>query len=378
MGILKVKTAIVTVSNDLATDNRVSRTCNVLIESGYNVLLVGRKRKNSISLKLINYRCLRLNLLFDKGALFYAELNIRLFIFLLFSKVDLIFANDLDTLPAAFLAHRFKRSSKIVYDSHELFTEAPELEGRFVKKIWERIEKMIFPKLQHIITVNDSIASIFKAKFNKELVVVRNIGEQLIQTNIKSKEELGLPFDKKIIIIQGSGLNIERGIEEAIEAMLYVRDAVLIIIGDGDVIPSAKIIVEKHELSTKVLFFGKRPYSELMQFTHYADIGLALDKPKSLNYKYALPNKLFDYINTQTAIVSSSLIEIEKIVKHYEIGCVIEQTEPKLIAAAINSLINNPELLATYKNNCNVAAKIENWENEKVKLKVFLDQVVAN
>ncbi len=375
MGILKTKTAIVTVSNDLATDNRVSKTCNVLIESGYTVLLVGRNRKNSLPLKPQNYACKRLNLLFDKGALFYADLNIRLFIFLLFSKVNLIFANDLDTLPAAFLAHRFKRSSKIVYDSHELFTEAPELEGRFVKKIWERIEKMIFPKLEHIITVNDSIAAIFKAKYNKELVVVRNIGEQLIQTNIKSKEELGLPSDKKIIIIQGSGLNIERGIEEAIEAMLYVRDAVLIIIGDGDVIPSAKIIVEKYELSTKVLFFGKRPYSELMQFTHYADIGLALDKPKSLNYKYALPNKLFDYINTQTAVVSSNLIEIEKIVKHYEIGCVIEQTEPKLIAAAINSLINNPELLATYKNNCKAAAKIENWENEKVKLKALIDSL---
>jgi glycosyltransferase involved in cell wall biosynthesis len=375
---LKNKIAIVTVSNDLATDNRVSKTCNVLIESGYTVLLVGRNRKNSLPLKPQNYDYKRLNLLFDKGALFYAELNIRLFIFLLFSKVDLIFANDLDTLPAAFLAHQFKRSSKIVYDSHELFTEAPELEGRFVKKIWERIEKMIFPKLQHIITVNDSIAAIFKAKYNKELVVVRNIGEQIIQTNIKSKEELGLPADKKIIIIQGSGLNIERGIEEAIEAMLYVRDSVLVIIGDGDVIPSAKIIVEKYELSTKVLFFGKRPYSELMQFTHYADIGLALDKPKSLNYKYALPNKLFDYINTQTAVISSNLIEIEKIVKHYEIGCVIEQTEPKLIAAAINSLINNPELLATYKNNCKVAAKIENWENEKVKLKALLDQVVAN
>ncbi len=375
MNALKNKIAIVTVSNDLATDNRVSKTCNVLIESGYTVLLVGRNRKNSLPLKSQNYDCKRLNLLFDKGALFYAELNIRLFFFLLFSKVDLIFSNDLDTLPAAFLVHKLKRSSKIVYDSHELFTEAPELEGRFVKKIWERIEKMIFPKLQHIITVNDSIAAIFKAKYNKELVVVRNIGEQLIKTNIKSKEELGLPSDKKIIIIQGSGLNIERGIEEAIEAMLYVHDAVLIIIGDGDVIPSAKTIVEKHELSTKVLFFGKRPYSELMQFTHYADIGLALDKPKSLNYKYALPNKLFDYINTQTAVVSSNLIEIEKIVKHYEIGCVIEQTEPKFIAAAINSLINNPELLATYKNNCKAAANIENWGNEKVKLKALIDRI---
>lgn len=373
METLKIKTAIVTVSNDLATDNRVNKTCNVLKESGYKVILIGRKRKNSIPLKSQNHQCIRLNLLFDKGPFFYAELNIRFFFFLLFSSVDLIFSNDLDTLPAAFLAHKLKFKSKLVYDSHELFTEAPELEGRFVKKIWERIEKIIFPKLNYIITVNDSIAAIFKSKYNKELVVVRNIGEQINLTNIKSKEELGLPTDKKIIIIQGSGLNVERGIEEAIEAMLYVHGAVLVIVGDGDVIPNAKILVEKLKLSSRVLFFGKRPYTDLMQFTHYADIGLALDKPKSLNYKFALPNKLFDYINTQTAVISSNLIEIEKIVKRYAIGLVIEQTEPKLIASAINSLIENPELLASYQNNCKAAGKIENWENEKIKMKALID-----
>jgi glycosyltransferase involved in cell wall biosynthesis len=375
---LKIKTAIVTVSNDLATDNRVNRTCNVLKESGYTVVLVGRKRKNSIPLKSQNHQCVRLNLLFDKGPFFYAELNVRLFFFLLFSPVDLILSNDLDTLPAAFLAHKLKRKTKIVYDSHELFTEAPELEGRFVKKIWERIEKMIFPKLEHIITVNDSIAEIFKSKYRKSIVVVRNVSEKFDWSELKSKKDLGIPEDKELIIVQGSGLNVDRGIEEAILAMQLIDNAILLIVGDGDVIPNAKELVKTHQLETKVLFFGKRPYKELMQFTRYASIGLALDKPKSLNYRFALPNKLFDYIQANTAVICSNLIEIQKIVEKYEIGISIETLSPEVIAETINGLLENKDKLLALQENCKKAAEVENWENEKVKLKALLKHVVAN
>ncbi len=378
MGILKVKIAIVTVSNDLATDNRVNRTCNVLKESGYTVVLVGRQRKNSIPLKSQNHRCVRLNLLFDKGPFFYAELNIRLFIFLLFSKVDLIFSNDLDTLPAAFLAHKLKKRSKIVYDSHELFTEAPELEGRFVKKIWECMEKIIFPKLTNIITVNDTIAEIFKSKYRKSIVVIRNVSEKFDWSELKSKKDLGIPEDKELIIVQGSGLNVDRGIEEAILAMQLINNAILLIVGDGDVIPNAKELVKTHQLETKVLFFGKRPYKELMQFTRYASIGLALDKPKSLNYRFALPNKLFDYIQANTAVICSNLIEIEKIVEKYDIGISIETISPEAIAETINGLLENKDKLLSFQENCKKAAEVENWENEKVKLKALLEKVVAN
>ncbi len=375
---LKAKIAVVTVSNDLATDNRVNRTCNVLKESGYTVVLVGRKRKNSLPLKSQEHRCVRLNLLFNKGPFFYSELNIRLLFFLLFSKIDLIFANDLDTLPASFIAHKLKRRSKIVYDSHELFTEAPELEGRFVKKIWERIEKLILPKLDHIITVNDSIAEIFKSKYRKTIIVIRNVSEKFDWSELKSKKDIGIPEDKELIIVQGSGLNIDRGIEEAILAMQLIDNAILLIVGDGDVIPNAKELVKTHQLETKVLFFGKRPYKELMQFTRHASIGLALDKPKSLNYRFALPNKLFDYIQANTAVICSNLIEIQKIVEKYKIGISIETISPEAIAETINGLLENKEKLSAYQENCKKAAEVENWENEKVKLKVLLKQVVAN
>ena len=79
-----------TVSSDLATDNRVHRNCTVLEELGYQVFLIGREKKNSPRMPKRSYSFKRLKLLHEKGAFFYAALNIRLVVFLLFKKVDFV------------------------------------------------------------------------------------------------------------------------------------------------------------------------------------------------------------------------------------------------------------------------------------------------
>ncbi|MGC9355288.1 MAG: glycosyltransferase, partial [Mariniphaga sp.] len=129
MKIKAKKRIIVSVTSDLVSDNRVHKTCTTLTEMGFEVLLVGRKLPDSQPLSPRIYSAKRLKLLFRKGPLFYACLNLRLFCLLLFSKFDLLLANDLDTLPANFLASKLK-NRPLVYDSHEFFTEVPELVHR--------------------------------------------------------------------------------------------------------------------------------------------------------------------------------------------------------------------------------------------------------
>ena len=131
------KKIIVCVSNDLATDQRVKKVCAFLHENNFEITLVGRKLKDSHPVSDRPYKIKRFNLWFNKGALFYANLNTRLFFYLLFHKSDWLLANDLDTLPANYYAKKFGRKRILVYDSHEIFCEVPELQNHpKKKKIW--------------------------------------------------------------------------------------------------------------------------------------------------------------------------------------------------------------------------------------------------
>ena len=360
----KTKKAIVSVTNDLYTDQRVNKVCVFLMSQGYDVLLVGRIRKSSVPLLERPYQTKRMRLLFETGPLFYASFSIRLFLFLLFRKADVLVSNDLDTLLPNYLAQKFKRKARLVYDSHEYFTEVPELINRpKVQKFWLTIERKIFPRLKSVYTVNESIAAIYSNLYSKEIKVVRNISPLWSAINLQTKQELGIPENSHLIILQGAGINIDRGAEEAVEAMCQI-DAVLMIVGDGDVVEILKIKVKKLELTKKVLFFGKKPYHVMMNFTHFADIGLTLDKPSNLNYKLSLPNKVFDYMHTYTAVVATNIKEVAQVVTKNEIGTIVMDFTVNNLAESINSILNDQQLLAQYKENCKAAALIENWERE--------------
>ena len=362
-----MKKAIVSVINDLSTDQRVHKVCTTLEKLGFVVTLVGRKQRVSLPLSERTYRTKRMFLLFEKGPLFYAEFQFRLFLYLLFHKADVLVSNDLDTLWSNYKISKLK-STHLVYDSHELFCEVPELQNNPKKKnIWKNIERKIFPKLKHVFTVNDSIAKIYSEEYKVDVKVVRNIPLLSNQTKIEnvSKEQLGIPTNKKIIVLQGAGINIDRGGEEAVEAMQHVENAVLLIIGSGDVMDVLRKMVEKFKLHDKVKFIEKVPFQKLVQYTRHADLGLTLDKDTNINYKYSLPNKLFDYIHAGVPVLSSGLIEIKKIIEEYIIGDCITSHDPKHIAEKINVILLDENKLQLWKKNTKIASEKLNWELEE-------------
>ena len=168
--------AIISVINDLVCDQRVHRTALTLKQSGYSVLLVGRKRRKSPTISLREYQTHRMVLLFEKGPFFYAEFNLRLFFFLLTHKASLLISNDLDTLLPNYIIQKFRRIP-LVYDAHEYFTGVPELvkKTHLIQRIWKMIERKIIPSIKHMVTVNDSIAALYQKEYGIIPLVIRNI-----------------------------------------------------------------------------------------------------------------------------------------------------------------------------------------------------------
>ncbi|MDQ3191523.1 MAG: glycosyltransferase [Bacteroidota bacterium] len=365
-----MKRVIVSVINDLVTDQRVNKVCSTLTENGFDVLLVGRKLKTSLSMDVRAYETHRMKLIFTKGFLFYAEYNIRLFFFLLIKKADIYHANDLDTLLPNYLLSKLKNKA-LVYDSHEYFCFVPELINRpMVQNVWLKIEQWIFPKLTYVFTVNDSIAEAYEKHYQVKPLVIRNVPSKKTFENIalKTRIELNLPENKSIILLQGAGININRGAEEALMAMQYIQDAVLVIIGGGDVLNKLKEITHKLQLENKVIFKSKMPFNQLIQYTRCADAGITLDKADNPNYAFSLPNKLFDYIHSGIPVLASGLIEIKKIFSRYNVGELIDNHNPEHIADKLNFMIHNKEMHALWRENALLASMEFNWENESLKL----------
>jgi glycosyltransferase involved in cell wall biosynthesis len=363
------KKVIVSVTNDLATDQRVKRSIDVLLEQGFEVCFVGRLLPESLAID-VPYETRRFKLWFNKGFLFYANYNIRLFLFLLFKHFDLYWSNDLDTLLPNYLVSKLK-GKPLVYDSHEYFTGVPEIQDRpTVKRIWKFVERITMPSLKHFITVNNSIAKLYKSDYGLEATVVRNISDSNLPRYIKSREELGLPTDKFILINQGSGINMDRGMEEVMDALPFLKNVVLVLVGKGDVYPLLKERAQSPEFKDKVIFVDPQPYLEMLQYTLNADCGLTLDKPNNLNYKYSLPNKLFDYVKCGIPMVASNVVEVQYLVKTYQLGEVVNNHERKTLVGAVEEIRKKGK--GYFGEGLRKAAEQNNWELEQEVLRKLI------
>jgi glycosyltransferase involved in cell wall biosynthesis len=361
---------LMAVTNDTLTDIRLRKTAKVLSEKGFEILLIGRKSRSTIKPDS-SFALKQFSVLFDSGPFFYLCFNFRLFLYLLFQrKINSIWSNDLDTLPACALASFF-RQKPLVYDSHELFTEVPELQKRpVVRRIWTLAESLFIKRAKVMITVCDSIAYYYHEKYDVNPIVIRNLPERIsIVSN--NRKVLNLPSDKKIVVYQGA-VNLGRGVEELIKAVEFLPDVFLLIIGTGDLFKTIENQVKATDYSNRILLTGRLPYAEMIKYTQTADLGVSLEKSFGLNYHFALPNKLFDYIQAGIPVLVSALPEMERVVKQYGVGELCHSHEPMLIAQSVEHILQKPK--GFYKGDLQAAADELNWESEKKKL----DRVLAS
>jgi glycosyltransferase involved in cell wall biosynthesis len=237
----------------------------------------------------------------------------------------------------------------------------------FVKAIWEKLERWMVPKIKHSYTVCKSIADVYNQKYGIDMKVIRNLPHSHPgYPDAESRK----PADEKVIIYQGS-VNKGRGLELVIKSMQFLDSVRFWIIGEGDILSDLKILVDKLKLDSVVLFKGRMLPEELIQYTLQADAGISLEENMGLNYFYALPNKLFDYISSGVPVVVSDFPEMGSLVRKYDIGIATLTSDPQELAALFNSMFNDPEKIRRWKKNLHKAASDLCWENEEKKLLDF-------
>ena len=368
--------ALIAVISDLATDMRVRKHASLLTEMGFDVTLIGRKSAGTVDMNILPGKAVRLHVPFRRGPLMYLSYNVMLMFQLLFRKADIYVSNDLDTLLPCFAASRLF-SKPLVYDAHEYFTGQYGLpEKRFKHRVWKRLEKWLLPEIRHMMTVSESIASLYHKEYGVNPLVIRNVApasDHIIPVN---RRDMVNRADDLLVVFQGAGINPGRGAGELIDAMTLTDGVMLLIIGSGDIIGDIRRRVSDRGLEDKVKLVPRMPWEQMMSYTMCCDAGLSLDTDTCLNQRFSLPNKLFDYIAAGIPVVVSPLPEVSAVVNNFKCGIVLGEMTPEAISRALTALRDNRLLLESLKKGAAVARKELTWATEKKKEQELFQSVI--
>lgn len=258
------------------------------------------------------------------------------------AESKIILASDLYALP---LAARLKKQSggKLFYDSREIYSALGSLSQFPTKqKFQNAIEKFYVASVDEMIVSGDLDAEYLSKYFAHSLPyhTIMNLppSVKVERTNFLRKD-LALSPETRIVLYQGALLE-GRGIEQLIDSIQLIENAVLCIIGTGPKEQVFRNKVYNLGLEKKIMFFGEVPYSELPQITASADIGTALFQSISLSYQLALPNKLFEYFMAGLPVIASDLPAMRKIYKEFNFGSLVpNDVSAEKLAEEITTLL---------------------------------------
>ena len=385
-----------TVTNDLVFDQRMIRICTSLAGAGYTVTLIGRSTRDSPPLANHPYRQMRLATWFRRGKAFYAEYNARLFLFLLFRKMDGLCAIDLDTILPCYVVSRLRNIPRL-YDAHELFCEMQEVVSRpRIYRIWKAIERRCVPRFPHGYTVNELIASEFHRLYGVDYAVIRNMPLLDIKavtdrnpdtaraavtdrspvpghTATAMHPETGGVPSGRFILYQGA-VNEGRCFETLIPAMQTV-DVPLVICGDGNFMQQTQALVRQYGLEDKVIFKGMVRPEELLPITRRAYIGITLFGRTGASNFLSLGNRFFDYMHAGIPQIAVGYPAYKEINNSYPIAVLIDEPGVREISEALNMLLDNTQLYRSLLTNCKQARLRYNWQEEEKRLVLLYERL---
>lgn len=294
------------------------------------------------------------------SAVKYIEWCLRAFWIVGRSRVELIHAHSLKSLPVAVVL-KFLTGSGLIYDAHELETERNGLTG-VMQWISRLIELLLIGFADGTMVVSDTIAEHYRARYQGiNPVVVRNIPKfahkSIVPVSLKKK--LGLK-DKDFLFLYLGGLVPGRGVEALLETFSKLRSNYhLVLMGGGVLEGRVSISVSS---SNRIHWVPPVSPAEVLAYAKGANVGLCFIEDICLSYRYSLPNKFFEYLLAGLPVAVYDLPEQKKIVEKYDCGWVLPK---KASALSIFFEGLRAEEIRAKKPGVVKAVKNLDWSNEE-------------
>lgn len=302
------------------------------------------------------------------------------------ADADVYHANDLDTLEICALAAE-KNGAKLVYDSHELWLESSKYLFRTnpLKQLRLKfIEKSYIGKADAVIAVTPLRARKMMDMYRemKKVHVIVNLPERIQPLPEKGLLRRKIDADKDTVLILYQGvLTTGRGLEQLLKAAeaLKHKKVCFVFVGMDAMSGALQRIAEKMNLGNRVVFLPPVPSEELINYTVDADIGVILFGNVCLNNYYSLPNKLFEYMMAEVAIVSSAFPELSKVIESVNCGVTVDPNHIEGIVDAVVDLADSKDKRDSMASAGRAAALEKyNWTCQKSELiNLYRDQVTG-
>jgi glycosyltransferase involved in cell wall biosynthesis len=378
------KSVVHVLSSDIKNDSRVLKELSSLntfqVFNKLHVLHQGDDRNPSQGfllqkVQIISIKPVKLSYL-GKNAIVHLLEKVnwcwRAFIEVKNLNPTVVHCHDIEPLFVGFLAKIFL-GKKVIYDAHEFETETKSMRG-MKKYFWQAWETIFIRSIDELITVSPAIAANYKYRYGiKNITLILNcpIRSERKPGNL-FHQKFGLPPNELVFLYQG-GLHSGRGLELLLETFKNLPREIgsLVIMGYG---PMEKTI-QKFCIEHNNVYFHEAVHpGKVFEYACSADIGFCLTDLSCLNHRYCLPNKVFEYIQAGLAVISTPLVEIQKIISNFDIGiCISDEKEEDLKQAIIEVVTHHKRM----KHNTVPPASEYNWENQASKLKEIYTRLLS-
>lgn len=247
------------------------------------------------------------------------------------------------SLPALACMRR-RHGGRTIYDSRDVFMRSREFArlGGPGRAILEWFERRWAGKADRVLTVNDAYARLLEQQLRiPRPDVVMNCPEIWTPPTPRPdliRQALAIPDDTAVILYQGI-LTAERGIEQAMEAILQVPRAVLVLLGFGVMWDRLTLAASRPPYLGRVhLLPAVRP-EELLLWTASADALVMAIQPTTVNHRHTTPQKLFESFASGVPVVASDLPGMADIVRSTGAGFLCDPKSPSSIAEAIEAIV---------------------------------------